>query len=289
MNFQDITIVNIDGRPGQALGGQCAIRASQQQLPGARGLLLTPERPRPLLDGIEHQPIQPLGYLDYGLFVMYALHALIPTEFALIVQDDGWVLNGDQWSPEFFNHDLIGAPIHLARVVMHTGQSAVFKHFKWLEHLGQPDRRVDIVLNGGFTLRSKRLLKAPSALGLPFVLPPATGLQGPRWTMVWDGDPQLEDVHLCLHMRQALLGAGIRFAPLELARRFAFEHLCPPLHDGLDLARVLGHHSALRKLVSLEPPTVRYLSPLHELQHSHHDEHRVVALLHSRGYRVEFP
>lgn len=289
MSFHDITIVNIDGRLGDATGGQLAICASQRQLPGARGLLLTPERPARLLDGIEHQAIQRLGYMEYGLFVIYALHALIKTEFALIVQDDGWVINGDQWRPDFFNHDLIGAPIHLARVVMNSGQVSYCRHFEWLAHMGLPDRRVDLVMNGGFTLRSKRLLQAPSRYRLPFVLPPVTGLQGPKWTMAWESDSHLEDVHLCLDMRQALLDAGIRYAPLELARLFAFEHLCPSLHDGLDLTQVLGHHSALRKLVSFDPPTVRYAQALPDLQGSYHHEHRIVDLLRARGFQVVFP
>jgi hypothetical protein len=57
--------------------------------------------------------------------------------------------------------------------------------------------------NGGLSLRSKRFLEASAALPEPD-LP--------------------EDAYLCQYHREELEAKGIRFAPLEVAIRFSFEH-----------------------------------------------------------------
>ena len=71
MSFRDLIIVNIDGRRGNLLGAQFALAHSAAQLPGARAVLFSPERPARLLAGIAHIPIQSMGYLEYGLFVIF--------------------------------------------------------------------------------------------------------------------------------------------------------------------------------------------------------------------------
>jgi len=55
----------------------------------------------------------------------------IDTNYCLIIQYDGYIINPDLWTDEFLNYDYIGAPW-------------------WYESLN--------VGNGGFSLRSKRLL-----------------------------------------------------------------------------------------------------------------------------------
>ena len=287
MLYQNITVVNIDGRAGDLRGGPMAIARGCHELPGSKGLLLSPQRPESLIDGIEHVPIQPLGYFDYGVFVLYALHALVKTDFALIVQEDGWVLSGDCWSNEFFSYDLIGAPVHLARVTPGS-ESKILRHFHWADFLDQPDTTVDIVLNGGFSLRSRRMLEAPLRLSEAFVLPPPSGLIGPPWGMAWESDLHLEDVQLCLQMRTVLERTGMRYCPLQLACRFAFEHLCPVLHDRLDLGQVFGQHSKLRRLRSIDPSVVAYTQSRASLADSYHDEDRVAALLRRRGFDVVY-
>jgi hypothetical protein len=56
-----ITVVNIDGRHGELTAAQLSLAHSARQLPGAQALLLSPQRPKNLLEGIQHVPIQPLG------------------------------------------------------------------------------------------------------------------------------------------------------------------------------------------------------------------------------------
>jgi len=54
--------------------------------------------------------------MQYSTFVMHSLYAFIDTDFCLIVQDDGWVLNGANWKPEYYDYDYIGGITHGAVV-----------------------------------------------------------------------------------------------------------------------------------------------------------------------------
>jgi hypothetical protein len=256
-------------------------------MPGAKAMLISPERPDGTPAWVQHVPIRPFGYMEYSLFVLYVLHRFIETDFALIVQDDGWVLSGANWRSEFLNWDIIGAPVHLARVV---GQTSDVFHtgFQWEPFVGRADSRVDVVYNGGFTLRSKRLLEAPKRLGLPVVIPPVSKIVGPPWQMQWDADIVLEDVHLCTVMRSELEQAGIRFAPLALAREFAIEQVGGDFHESLDFGRLFGQHSKYRRLVSVDPHVVRYTVDKERAARIH-GEDRILQLLESRGIKVEWP
>src|SRR4030095_4866549 len=69
----------------------------------------------------------------YSRFVMKELAAHVDTDFALLVQWDGFVVNASAWSDDFLEHDYIGA--------------------KWIFY---DDGHT--VGNGGFSLRSTRLL-----------------------------------------------------------------------------------------------------------------------------------
>lgn len=68
---------------------------------------------------------------DYSTFMMKELADYIDTDYMLVIQYDGWVVNHKAWRDEWFNYDYIGAA------------------WKWYK-----DRKVG---NGGFSFRSKRL------------------------------------------------------------------------------------------------------------------------------------
>jgi hypothetical protein len=70
----------------------------------------------------------------YSKFMLQELHKYIQTEFVLVVQWDGWVINANAWQPQFLDYDYIGAV--------------------WPWH--PEGLRVG---NGGFSLRSKQLLE----------------------------------------------------------------------------------------------------------------------------------
>ena len=81
--------------------------------------------------------IPPLNGLEaYSKFCIRDLHRYVDTKYCLLVQADGFVLNGSAWTDQFYNYDFGGAPF-------------------------QPTNTVG---NGGFSWRSKRLLEACSKL-----------------------------------------------------------------------------------------------------------------------------
>ena len=150
---------------------------------------------------------------DYSRFMLRGLVEHIRTPHALCVQWDGYVLDGSAWDRAFLDYDYIGAP---------------WPHF----HDGHS------VGNGGFSLRSRRLLEASRALPLD--------------------PPLLEDVIICRRCRPQLEAQGIRFAPEAIARRFSYERMPPGgdefgFHGSFNLVRLLPPDPALRLIRSLEP------------------------------------
>lgn len=126
---------------------------------------------------------------EWNRKILYELTNHVDTDFALLIHADSCVVNPLCWTDEFLQYDYIGAP--------------------WPEG-SQPVR----VGNGGFSLRSKKLLDAFNDLNLPFT-DNGTGFFN-------------EDGQICVYHREALEKAGIRFAPVELASTFSRELPC---HD----------------------------------------------------------
>ena len=116
---------------------------------------------------------------DYSKFILRELANHITTDFALCIQWDGYVLNAQNWSDDFLGVDYVGAP---------------WPHF---------DDGL-VVDNGGFSLRSRRLLDACADDRID--------------------ENEIEDVAICRTARPWLESEyGIRFAEPELARRFSYE------------------------------------------------------------------
>ena len=223
--FEDITIVAIygDGRGRVAVP---AIKKTLEALPGARTLLITNVELD--ISGIPQMILSaPLDYHGYSEFVMYSLHNYIDTKYALIVQHDGWALNGENWNDDWFNYDYVGGFTHAA--LLPNGEFHTM--YNWVE---KGDALV--VQNGGFSLRSKAFLEAPSKYGIMRRQMPEPILMN-------------EDVQLTCLLRPAMEKIGIKYAPDELAKTFAFEHFGQP-HEGMDIAKIFGHHSRFRQLLS---------------------------------------
>jgi hypothetical protein len=125
---------------------------------------------------------------DYNRAVL-GLAEKVRSEFALIVQHDGYALNGNLWSNEFLNYDYIGAPIPF-----------------WF-HL-EPTIR-SLVGNGGFSLRSQKFLSACA--------------HAKRWHYLYRN----EDVFMTVDNAALLKAQGIQVAPFDVALRFSHEHRTP--------------------------------------------------------------
>jgi hypothetical protein len=118
---------------------------------------------------------------SYNKFILKDIGRYIATDFVLLVQWDGYVLDASAWRPEFMQYDYIGA--------------------RW--HWHPEGKRVG---NGGFSLRSKRLLDITSVDGFPVL----TDIP--------------EDAQICIAQSDYLIGAlQIRFAPENVAAQFSYE------------------------------------------------------------------
>jgi hypothetical protein len=183
--FPSVTLVCVDGRsPALALRAihDSTIRAGCEF---ARSLVFTrsdqaPPKTPSIPESTEVIAQDGLDSIQgYNDFLMKRLNSYIETDFALIVQWDGFVLNPANWHSVFFEYDYIGAV------------------WPWMPTGYQ-------VGNGGFSLRSKKLLQA---------------LQDGR---VISHHP--EDLAIC-HTYRLLLQRDfdIRFAPPKVAGQFSFE------------------------------------------------------------------
>lgn len=118
----------------------------------------------------------------YDGFCLKDLNTYIKTDYVLIIQYDGMAVNADYWTDQFYQFDYIGAA--------------------WPRHFGILEQ--NRVGNGGFSLRSKKLLES---------------LQD---SLIQNNNN--EDVVICQTHADYLRSAyNIKFAPIDLADRFSQE------------------------------------------------------------------
>ncbi len=137
----------------------------------------------------------------YSEYIMHQIHTHVNTSHMLIVQHDGYVKNWKAWNKDWLKYDYIGAP--------------------WLWYADNMQ-----VGNGGFSLRSKRLMELCSTL--------------PLKTDRFDNNNHAEDHSICRIYRRHLESKGMKFAPVEEARKFSIEgYRSDPVYRGQ-----FGFHSS---------------------------------------------
>ena len=160
--------------------------------------LITDQRPDYLPDNIELCLIDRISSLDqYSYNMIYKLGDYIDTEFALIIQSDGYVINPTSWRDEFLEYDYIGAPFAMPNDA-----------FSYRDINGNIFR----VGNGGFSLRSKKLIDLPNKLNLEWK--PFHGFYN-------------EDGFICAMNRHIYEENGCKFAPIDVAKYFSHEAEIP--------------------------------------------------------------
>jgi hypothetical protein len=182
LELPDVTLACVDTRePGFALW---AMRRAMSGIRFGDVVLFTEaarltERP----EGIRIVDVHVDTIEAYSQFMLRGLAGPTHTPHVLVVQWDGFVTRPERWSTDFLQWDYIGARWH--------------------------DRpRDESVGNGGFSLRSRRLLLA--------LQDPAVRISHPEDICICTGNrPLLERQH------------GIRIAPPEVAERFSYERLAP--------------------------------------------------------------
>ena len=182
LSLPDVTLICADTRT-PALAAH-AIKRCLEQVDFGHAVLLTDTgslEVRGDLQGMQRVAIERMtGIADYSRLMIHGLTEYVQTSHLLVVQWDGFVDRPAYWTDQFLEYDYIGPP--------------------WYRK-GHPCG----VGNGGFSLRSARLLKALS---------------------VFEFDPAVpEDVAICVDFRPRLEDEmGIRFAPLDVAQRFGCEY-----------------------------------------------------------------
>ncbi|WP_037494886.1 DUF5672 family protein [Sphingomonas sp. KC8] len=178
-----------------------ALEACLEQVAFADCMLFTDA---PVRSGHPDIRVMPITRLDstaaYSNFMLFQLADYVKTSHCLIVQWDGYVLDARRWRAEFLDCDYIGA--------------------SWPQFDDGHD-----VGNGGFSLRSRRLMDA--CRSAEFV----------------SGHP--EDVAICRTNRAFLDRQGMRFASRELADLFAAERAGDPtvsfgFHGIFNMPQVIG-------------------------------------------------
>ncbi|PIR45246.1 MAG: hypothetical protein COV10_00410 [Candidatus Vogelbacteria bacterium CG10_big_fil_rev_8_21_14_0_10_51_16] len=125
--------------------------------------------------------IDKVGSIEaYSEFLIKKLNEHVETEFVLIFQYDGFVLSAANWRDEFLSYDYIGAP--------------------WIGYY--KENAEQNIGNGGFSLRSKKLLE---------ILAHDETIKVGR----------SEDGLICRQYRDYLEKKAIKYAPQEIAGTFA--------------------------------------------------------------------
>ena len=147
-------------------------------------------------DDLRAIKIEPLLSIDaYSDFCLRDLYKYVDTPYTLIIQYDGFILNTKEWSDDFLKYDYIGAPFLIS---------------DWTkEKHGVPDNLLGNLLvgNGGFSLRSKKLLDLTSELAKNNLIK----------------TDEAEDWTQCYTYRELLEEKGIKFASVAVAENFSFE------------------------------------------------------------------
>jgi len=141
------------------------------------------------------------SYEQFSIFCLKDLKDYVDTEFVMLIQWDGFILHPESWNTEFLNYDYIGSPW-------------VVKDWS-INDFGFPEelRGSLVVGNGGFSIRSKKFIEFSSEL---FSL-----------GLIKNYHP--EDIAISVWYKILFNNGGIKFAPPELARKFALEGTDFPL------------------------------------------------------------
>jgi hypothetical protein len=205
LRLPQVTLCAVDARsPALALQ---SMQRSMAQVEFGRAVLFThawsPPQPVPGLEIVHVGPIR--SGAAYSHFVLRELPLHVTTSHVLVTQWDGFVVDARAWRDEFLDCDYIGAP--------------------W------PDQPPELAVgNGGFSLRSRRLLQAGQDSHITQEHP--------------------EDLVLCRDHRAWLEREhGVRFADLDLARAFAFENATSP-------GPVFGFHGPYNLPIVLDGDTL---------------------------------
>lgn len=156
-------------------------------------------RPDNLPSNITYEYTDRMSSIDeWNYSAIYELGKHIDTEFAMLIHDDGFIVNPESWRDEFLDYDYIGAPWPLPN-----------DNFSFRDINGELIR-----VGNSVSLRSKRLIDLPVKL-----------------SMEWKSFHGYfnEDGFICVNNRHIYLEHGMKFADLDVAKYFSHEAVIPEI------------------------------------------------------------
>ena len=208
LKLPDVTLLSATSTEADA--AQVSMRISLHNIQFGAAKLLCTEEPKQKYPDIEYIPIPPLKSVDsYNRLIFQDLHKYFRTSHCLIVQADSFVVNSSLWKDEFLKFDYIGGP----------WPNKIKINPNLTLHLEK-----NPVGNGGFSMRSRKLVEATSKINFDSLNFPL----------------KAEDVVICYFLYKEMINIGIRFAPPKLAAQFSMENI-ENLY-GQDANSVFGFH-----------------------------------------------
>lgn len=192
INLQNVTLLGIDCVNVERLAQAMDVSESSIEFGAVKLLTSLPTN--------DHRKIEipHIGSIEeYSRFCIEDLHRYVDTDFVLLVQYDGFILNPESWTEEFLKYDYIGSPWLVA---------------DWsVRGFNFPPATLGtlIVGNGGFCLRSKKFLETSARLSKEGKIP----------------EKNPEDVAMCVWYRNEFEKEGIKFAPINIADLFSIEYV----------------------------------------------------------------
>lgn len=179
-----------------------AMEYSMREIEFGDAVLITHRRPLTLPKGIRYSHTSKLDNIDkFNYKMVYELGKHIHTRYVLLVHADGFVVHPESWRDEFLQYDYIGSPWPMPQ-----------NDYAYRDSKGQICR-----VGNSVSIRSKKLLEYPGKAGL-------------KWEIQDDGFYN-EDTFLCCVHKNEIEEAGMRFAPIEVAKYFGHEHMIPEIMD----------------------------------------------------------
>lgn len=216
LNLNNITIVSINGRDPE--NSAKAIEYSCKNINFYEKLIITNQNL--IFKDIKTILVSGLNSIeDYNFFCIKELFKYIETEYCLIIQPDGYIINPHNWTDDFLKYDYIGAPwpTWICKEVLN--KCNLYSFTKNLSFVG----------NGGFSLRSKKFLKATS-------------------TFDYEDTSLAEDIFISAYKRKELKNNfNILYAPVKIAQLFSLENIVNEFSTSIS---PFGFHG---KLNHLEP------------------------------------
>ena len=181
-----------------------------------------------IFNGLKVIKIPPIkSFKEYNNFIIYELFKYIKSSHVLIIQWDGYIINSTKWDVKFLKYDYIGAPF--------IPRCNDEKYGKTL------NGNFYSIGNGGFSLRSFKLLESPTK----YKLRDNENITNNH-----------EDGFFCVLHREFLEKQGLKWASFEIASEFAIES---PISFKEFVNLPFGFHGKKMLLI------LRFIKPLHFL------------------------